>query len=121
MSTFQPPPTWANPVVVDEATGKSIFNPVWLKWFIDLSAGLESTGSGSGNASGYAPVTIGHFAKWLDTSATALGDGGVIGSASHANVADFLPAGVGFTGTVTTASLVGKTLTIEDGIITGFA
>ena len=27
----------------------------------------------------------------------------------------------GFTGTVTTASLVGKTITIKDGIITGFA
>ena len=27
----------------------------------------------------------------------------------------------GYTGTVTTASLVGKTLTIKDGIITGFA
>jgi len=27
----------------------------------------------------------------------------------------------GYTGTVTTASLVGKTITIKDGIITGFA
>ena len=93
MSTFQPPPTWANPVVVDEATGKSIFNPIWLKWFIDLGAGLTSAGAGSGNASGYVPVTTGNFAKWLDTSATALGDGGVIGSASHADATDFLPVG----------------------------
>lgn len=143
MSTFQPPPTWASPVIVDETTGRSIFNPIWLKWFIDLAAGLTASGAGSGNASGYTPVVTDHFVKWLDTSATALGDGGVIGSAAHADVTDFLAAGSaisvptvkvtnaggfkssdnssGFTGTVTTASLIGKTITIKDGIITGFA
>lgn len=143
MSNFQPPPTWANPVIVDETTGKSIFNPIWLKWFIDLGANLTAAGAGSGNTSGYKPVETDHFAKWLDTTAVSLGDGGVIGSAAHAEVEDFLAAGVavsvptvqvtsaggfkssdgsaGFTGTVTTASLVGKTITIEDGIITGFA
>jgi hypothetical protein len=47
-STFQPPPTYALPVVVDELTGKSVFNPIWLKWFIDLSSGLSSVGAGSG-------------------------------------------------------------------------
>ena len=47
-TTFQPPPTYALPVVVDEMTGKSVFNPIWLKWFIDLSSGLSSQGAGSG-------------------------------------------------------------------------
>jgi hypothetical protein len=45
---FQPPPTYALPVIVDEATGRSVFNPIWLKWFIDLSAGLTNKGAGSG-------------------------------------------------------------------------
>jgi len=45
--TFQPPPTYALPVIPDERTGKAIFNPIWLKWFLDLSANLGSNGAGS--------------------------------------------------------------------------
>lgn len=47
MSTFQPPPTWALPVIVEESTGKNIFNPVWIKWFLDLIKNLGSGGAGS--------------------------------------------------------------------------
>jgi len=46
---FQPPPTWALPVIVDEMTGKAIFNPVWLRWFVDFSANVGTGGAGSGN------------------------------------------------------------------------
>ena len=45
---FQPPPTWALPILVDEKTGKALFNPVWLKWFVDLSANLGPGGAGAG-------------------------------------------------------------------------
>tara|TARA_R110000868_G_scaffold401148_2_gene676473 strand:+ start:1879 stop:2739 length:861 start_codon:yes stop_codon:yes gene_type:complete len=45
MSDFQPPPTWALPVLVDESSGKSLFNPIWLRWFLDLSRNLDSTGA----------------------------------------------------------------------------
>lgn len=48
MSVFEPPPTWADPVIVDEATGKSRFNPVWLKWFIDFTAVISAAGGGGG-------------------------------------------------------------------------
>ena len=49
-SVFQPPPTWALPILVDERTNKAIFSPVWLKWFVDLSKGFSSGGAipGSG-------------------------------------------------------------------------
>jgi hypothetical protein len=48
MSTqFQPPPTYADPVVVDEATRKGQFNPIWLKWFLDLSQFINANGGGS--------------------------------------------------------------------------
>jgi len=47
-TTFQPPPTYALPVIVDEASGKAVFNPIWLRWFIDLSRGLTAAGAGSG-------------------------------------------------------------------------
>lgn len=86
MSTFQPPPTWANPVLVDETTGKGTFNPVWLKWFIELSAGLDATGGGSGTVVGVPVTTPGHMASWQDAAATVLGDGGVIGGAAHLDV-----------------------------------
>lgn len=48
--TFQPPPTWALPVLVNEATKVAQFNPVWLKWFVDLARVLSSFGGGSGSA-----------------------------------------------------------------------
>lgn len=46
---FQPPPTWALPVIVEETTGKAIFNPVWLRWFVDFSANVGTGGAGSGS------------------------------------------------------------------------
>lgn len=47
MAVFQPPPTWAMPILVDEKTGKNSFNPVWLKWFVDFIAIINATGGGS--------------------------------------------------------------------------
>jgi hypothetical protein len=44
MSVFQPPPTYADPVLVDEVTKKGKFNPIWLKWFLDLIAVLNAAG-----------------------------------------------------------------------------
>jgi len=44
---FQPPPTYADPVVVDEATRKGQFNPIWLKWFLDLAQFINANGGGS--------------------------------------------------------------------------
>lgn len=41
---FQPPPTWELPIVPD-ADSKPIFSPIWLKWFIDLTANLGPDGT----------------------------------------------------------------------------
>lgn len=41
---LQPPPTWAEPVLVDEKTQRARFNPIWLKWFVDLIAVLNAAG-----------------------------------------------------------------------------
>lgn len=50
---FQPPPTYANPILeeTDPRTGEktSKFNPVWLKWFVDLVALIPASGAGSGS------------------------------------------------------------------------
>lgn len=54
MATFQPPPTYAEVVLYDKnATDpeqlirSAKFNPIWLKWFIDVAAGLGVFGTGS--------------------------------------------------------------------------
>jgi len=44
-SVFQPPPTWALPVIADPTTKEGVFNPIWLKWFVELSKNLDATGS----------------------------------------------------------------------------
>jgi len=48
LSIFQPPPTWAEVILVDEKTKKANFNPIWLKWFIDLVGVINATGGGGG-------------------------------------------------------------------------
>ena len=48
MADFQPPPTWALPILVDERTKTTKFNPVWLQWFVDLVAIVNASGGGSG-------------------------------------------------------------------------
>lgn len=48
MSVFQPPPTYAEVVLVDPA-GKNPprFNPIWLNWFLGLVQNLSAGGGGS--------------------------------------------------------------------------
>lgn len=47
MSTFRPPPTYADPVVTNENTRKGQFNPIWLKWFLDITQFINSNGGTS--------------------------------------------------------------------------
>lgn len=162
-SVFQPPPTYALPVVVDEITGKSIFNPIWLRWFIDLSKNFTATatwnheslsgllGGGANNhyhlTSSQAVIATrvanGTQAGYLSAADWTTFDGklstipwtapGTIGSVTPNTIAGttvkattaagFISSdgSTGYTGTITTASLVGKTVTIKDGIITDIA
>lgn len=46
--TFQPPPLYELPVLVDKATGMVRFSSNWLKWFVDLAAFLTKTGGATG-------------------------------------------------------------------------
>lgn len=47
MAIFQPPPSYADPVIIDEQTKRARFNPIWLKWFLDLTQVLNEAGGGS--------------------------------------------------------------------------
>jgi hypothetical protein len=63
MATFPAPPTYADVVLIDEraaATGKPSrpkFNPIWLKWFLDLGAFVSSSGGGGGTAANHESLT----------------------------------------------------------------
>ena len=41
---FQPAPTYADVVLIDETTGKPRFNTIWLDWFLNLVAILDALG-----------------------------------------------------------------------------
>lgn len=43
MADFQPPPTYAEPVLVNPETQKATFNPIWLNWFLAFAALLEDS------------------------------------------------------------------------------
>jgi hypothetical protein len=48
MASFEPPPTYAMPVLINKETGESSFSPLWLKWFLDLTGVLSISGASSG-------------------------------------------------------------------------
>lgn len=86
-ATFQPPPTWALPILVDEKSGKAIFNPVWLRWFIDLSANLGPGGIPVSGVYVTGAATANHVILFADATGTLIKDAGF---AFGANVTTFL-------------------------------
>lgn len=85
MTVFNPPPTYADPVVVNTATGKSQFNPIWLKWFLDITAFISANGGGTSS-----PVDHESLSGLL---------GGTIGEHYHFNATQYAGLNVSFTGT----------------------
>jgi len=45
--TFPPPPTYAEVVLTDEVSKKPRFNPLWLKWFLDVTQFINANGGGT--------------------------------------------------------------------------
>ena len=87
MANFQPPPTYAMPILVEETTdakgekhSTAKFAPVWLKWFLDLAQVLSSSGATSG--------TIVHN----DTSSK---QGGMAGEFYHLTAAEYAALAAG--------------------------
>lgn len=100
MPNYEPPPTYADPVIVDEVTRKSRFNPVWLKWFLDLATILGNLGAdldgidhnSLGSIQGGSASERFHLTSVQATDLTDAGD-----SAAHFHSADRNSAN--FTGT----------------------
>lgn len=75
MATFEPAPTYADPVMVDEVSGKPRFNPLWLRWFLKLSDFVTSGGSPT-NLNYSASPTTGTLTSSTGTDTTVpLADG----------------------------------------------
>lgn len=47
MANFPIPPTYAMPVEQDAITKQSVFNPIWLRWFLDVAAYFAGYAAGS--------------------------------------------------------------------------
>jgi len=109
---FSPPPTYAEVVLVDEKTDKARFNPIWLKWFVDVAAVLTSSGAGGGS---------------IQHNALNGLQGGTANQYYHLTAAErsAIQTLLGITGidaTITTAKLTGGgtngSMTFVDGILT---
>lgn len=122
-TVFEPPPTWADPVIVDPATGKSQFNPVWLKWFVDLVAIINVSGGGGGaithnSTAGLQGGTANQFYHL-----TAAQDALV--AAINASAIQINQLAVGLSVTIATAKLTGGgangSMTFTSGVLTAQA
>ena len=74
MPDIQPPPTYADPVLVDEQTNKSKFNPIWLKWFIDLAQTLNESGGTALSHNDLDSIQGGSASERYHLSSAAAGD-----------------------------------------------
>lgn len=47
-TNFPVPPTYADPITQDATSGKAVFNPIWLQWFLDVAQIFSNLSVGSG-------------------------------------------------------------------------
>lgn len=105
MATFPAAPTYADVVLVDQVTQKAAFNPIWLKWFLDLGAFVTDSG-GAGGGTDHAVLT-------------SLQGGGT-GEYFHLTNAEHTALTAGFTGTGDLVRETGPTIatpTIADALL----
>ena len=87
---------------------------------VTVSTGLAGDGSGGNPLTIADPLTVGTFTATTTTATTANATN-VVASGDVKAATFHVGATAGIDTTVTTSSLVGKTLTISKGVVTGFA
>ena len=108
---FQPPPTYAMPVIEDMRTKTMVFNPIWLKWFLDLSQNLGITGASSGSVSSVTagPGLVGGVITSVGTiSLKSVGTSGTYGTVTtnqYGQVVSGVAEATGLSLTIVTAKL----------------
>lgn len=114
MAAFTPPPTYADPVVTDQVSRRSQFNPIWLKWFLDIAQYISENSGGTttvqhnstlglqGGATGeYYHFTAAEHAALQAFTATFTGTGSIVKQneptivSPNINNIDFATTGVG--------------------------
>ena len=105
MANVTPPPTYAEVVLYDEQGKKPKFNPIWLKWFLDIAATLTAAGGGG-----------------IEHNLTTGKQGGTASQYYHLTSAQHAAVAAGITVTITTAKLTGVgangSMTFTNGILT---
>lgn len=133
---FTPPPTYADPVAVNEVTGKSQFNPIWLRWFLDIAQYISNNSGGSStvnhqglqNLQGGTATERYHLSNTQYTSLVyttgTYSNPSWITSLSYTKITGLgtmATQNVGVTGTFKSADTPQKTITVTNGIITNIA
>lgn len=120
MADFQPPPTWAEVVIIDPRTKNARFNPVWLKWFVDLVGIINASGGGGGTVThnllaGLQGGTANQFYHLTATQDSLV-------AAITATAAQINKLGVGLSVIITTAKLTpagaNGSMTFTNGVLT---
>lgn len=112
---IQPPPTWASPIIEDERTKETQFNPVWIKWFIDLVNVINVAGGGAITHNSTAGLQGGQANQYQHLTTTEYNDLQALGR--HRSLSTTYISGTGTAGadntaqTVVTVALAGGTLT----------
>lgn len=137
MSQFQAPPTYAELLLIDQKSGKAAFNPIWLNWFISLTQNIGAAGPVN-SVTASSPLASSGGSNPIISLSSFVGTGPVARAIAPGFSAPFLgvatatsiepaaggylasDASPGINASITTGSLVGKTITVKDGIITSF-
>lgn len=106
-TAFEPPPTYADVIIFDEDGKHPKFNPIWLKWFLDVTAVLSASGGGGGSV--------------VHNSTSGL-QGGTTNEFYHITAAQSTALAAGLTVVITTAKLTGAgangSMTFTRGVLT---
>lgn len=125
IAVFQPPPTWANPILVNEETKESTFNPVWLKWFVDLVGIINTSGGGGGavthnSTTGLQGGQANQYYHFTATEYTGTGTGAFVRAVSPSLTTPALGTPSALVGTNITGTAAGLTAgAVAVGGVTG--
>lgn len=83
MADIQPPPTYAEVILMDQKTKQARFNPIWLKWFIDLAGTINSAGGSTLNHNDLANIQGGTANQFYHNTAAEYAKVQALGTISN--------------------------------------
>lgn len=115
MAEIQPVPQWALPFLGDQETMEKLglkFNPVWLKWFIDLIDDITTGGAVDHNTlSGLQGGTAGQYYHLTAAQHTAFTTPGAAGTFLRSNGTDWAASTLTLPNTLTSGQVLYGTAT----------